>query len=533
MARYHSKIQPVILIILDGWGIAPPNQNNAVTLANLPVFNKLIRIYPTMALQSAGEAVGLSWGETGNSEVGHLNLGSGRIVWQSLSTINRAIIDGSFFNNKTFIQAIEHVKQNKSNLHLIGLTSNGNVHSSVDHLYALLELAKKNGLEKVSIHAILDGRDTPKDEGIKIIQDLIVKIKDIGIGQIATISGRFWAMDRDNHWERIEQVYLAVAKGLAEQEFSDPIKAVESSYKNKVYDEEFKPLVIVRDDGQPAGVIRDNDAVIFFNFRADRARELTQSFVLEEFSGFKRKKLVNLFFVVMTEYEKELPVQIAFPPVVIENPLAEVISDEGLEQLHIAETEKYAHVTFFFNGGKEEPFEGEKRILIPSPRIASYDQKPEMSASEVAHQVLWAIDSDKYKFIVVNFANPDMVAHTGNLSATIKALEAVDKITGKIFDLALKKGWAIIITSDHGNAEVLVNPRSGEIDKEHNANPVPFIIIRDQSLVSKKSDFDDVGALPSDLSLITPTGVLADVAPTVLKIMGIPKPKEMTGTSLI
>ena len=522
-----NKIQPVILIILDGWGVAPPSQGNAITLANLPVFNKLITLFPTMTLQASGEAVGLTWGEPGNSEVGHLSLGSGKIVWQSLPRITQSIMDGSFYNNQAFLKAINHAKQNKSTLHLMGLVSNGSVHSLNDHLYALLEIIAKNDLKDVAVHAFLDGRDTPRDSGRGFISELLARMKGIGIGQIATISGRFYAMDRDNHWERIEQSYLAMTKGLAEKEFNDPLKAIEDSYQNQVYDEEFKPVVIINENGQPKARVQDNDAVIFFNFRTDRARELTKSFVLEANPGFKREKLKNLFFTTMTEYEKNLPTEIAFPPEIITNPLSNVISDKGLEQMHIAETEKYAHVTFFFNGGKEEPFPGEKRILIPSPRVSSYDQKPEMSASEVTHQVLWGIASQKYKFIVVNFANPDMVGHTGNLQAGIKAVETLDELVGQVIDLALKEDWIALITADHGNAEEMINLRSGEIDKEHTTNPVPFIII------DKNKENKTPLTEPPDLSSMTPLGVLADVAPTILKIMGLPKSKEMTGTSLL
>ncbi len=527
MVNNSQKIQSVILIILDGWGIAPPSQGNAITLANLPVFNKLITLYPTMTLQASGEAVGLTWGEPGNSEVGHLSLGSGKIVWQNLPRITQSIMDGSFFNNQAFLKAINHAKQNKSKLHLIGLVSNGSVHSLNDHLYALLEIVNKNEFKDVAIHAFLDGRDTPQDSGRGFITELIQRMKRIGVGQIATISGRFYAMDRDSHWERVEQAYLAMTKGLAEKEFNDPLKAIEASYQNQVYDEGFKPVVITDENGQPRAKIQDNDAIIFFNFRTDRARELTKAFVLESCPGFKRKKIKNLFFTAMTEYEKGLPVEIAFPPEIITIPLARVISDKGLEQMHIAETEKYAHVTFFFNGGREETFPGEKRILIPSPRISFYDQKPGMSASEVAHQVLWGIGSRKYKFIVVNFANPDMVGHTGNLQAAIKAVETLDDLVGQIVDLALKENWVSLITADHGNVEEMVNLRSGEIDKEHTANPVPFIII-DKDRESKPP----LSELP-DLSSMTPVGVLADITPTILKIMGIAKPKEMTGTSLI
>ena len=521
-----NKIQPVILIILDGWGAAPPSQGNAIALAKLPMFNKLTTLYPTMTLQAAGEAVGLPWGEMGNSEVGHLNLGAGKIVWQNLPRINRAIMDGSFSNNEIFLKAIEWAENNNSNLHLIGLVSNGMVHASNEHLYALLEIAAKQNFKNVYIHVILDGRDTPRDGGRLFVSQLLEKIKEIGVGEIATISGRFYAMDRDNHWERIEQAYLAMTKGLAEQEFTDPLKAIDDSYAKEIYDEEFKPVVITK-NGQPVTLIKDNDAAVFFNYRADRVRELTRTFVLDDFKGFKREKIKNLYFVTMTEYEKDLPVAVAFPPERIENPIAKVISDQGLAQFHIAETEKYAHVTFFFNGGREEPFPKEERLLIPSPRVSSYDQKPEMSAKEVTHRVLWALDNKKYKFIVVNFANPDMVGHTGNLAVTIKALEILDGLVGEIIDFALKKDWVCVIVSDHGNAEELINLRTGEIDKEHSTSPVPLIIV-DKSRENKNPSPE-----PPNLSSMMPTGVLADIAPTILKLMRLEKPKEMTGTPLI
>ncbi|MDD5172981.1 MAG: 2,3-bisphosphoglycerate-independent phosphoglycerate mutase [Patescibacteria group bacterium] len=527
MAEYHNKIQPVILIILDGWGIAPPSQGNAVTLAETPVLNKLTTLYPTMTLQASGEAVGLIWGEPGNSEVGHLSLGSGKIIWQNLPRINQTLMEGSFYNNPAFLKAMEHVKKNNSTLHLMGLVSNGAVHSSNDHLYALLEIAAKQEIKNVAIHVFLDGRDTPQDSGQGFINELMTRIKDLKIGKIATLSGRFYAMDRDNHWERIEQSYLAMTKGLAEKEFNDPLRAIESSYQEKIYDEELKPVVIVDEENQPVGKIEDNDAVIFFNFRSDRARELTRVFTADDFTGFRREKIKNLFFVTMTEYEKGLPVEIAFPPEKVDNPLGKIISDQGLKQMHIAETEKYAHVTFFFNGGVEKPFLNENRILIPSPRVASYDQKPEMSASEVCHQVLWGIGSGQYHFIVVNFANPDMLGHTGNIQAAIKALETLDELVGQIIDLALKENWVCVITADHGNVEEMINLRSGEINKEHTANPVPFIVV-DKRLENKNLLIQSL-----DLNNLTSAGILADVAPTILKIMGLPKPKEMSGTSLV
>lgn len=526
MNRIINKIKPVILIILDGWGVAPPSQGNAITLAKTPIFNKILTVYPSMTLQASGEAVGLPWGEMGNSEVGHLNLGAGKIIWQNLPRINRAIADGSFFKNKVFLKAIEHTKKNNSKLHLIELVSTGAVHSSIEHLYAFLELAKKNGLSKVYIHAILDGRDTPYNSGQQFIKELLERMKQIGIGKIATLSGRFWSMDRDNHWERTEKSYLAMTKGQADKFFDNPLAAIEDSYQNKIYDEEFVPTVITKNN-QPVAKVQSNDAVIFLNFRPDRARQLTKAFVLDKFSGFSRDKIQNLLFVTMTEYEKDLPVDVAFPPEKIEQPLAKVISDLGLRQFHIAETEKYAHVTFFFNGGREQPFPGEDRVLIPSPRVSSYDQKPEMSAPEVTAKLKEAILSEKYDFIVVNFANGDMVGHTGNLEATKKAVETLDELLGQVLIEVLRKNGVAIVTADHGNAEEMINLRTGEIDKEHSTNPVPFIVVGKQYELTEK-----LKEVP-DLSSMQPSGVLADVAPTILKIMGIKPPEEMTGTALI
>ena len=522
-----ENIQPVILIILDGFGVAPAGNGNAVTSARLPILNQLVTDYPSTTIQASGESVGLSWGEAGNSEVGHLNLGGGRIVWQSLPRITQSITDNSFFNNQAFLQAIEHTKKNQSDLHLIGLISSGVIHSSLNHLHALLELASQKGVKNVYIHAFLDGRDSPKDSSYGFISNLISRMEELKIGKIATLSGRFYAMDRDNNWERTERAYLAMVKGFAEQEFTNPLEAIESSHQAKIYDEEFIPVVIKETDEQKPTVIKDNDAVIFFNFRPDRARQLTKSLVSDNFDKFKREKIKNLFFVTLAEYEKDLPVKVAFPSEDVSNPLGEVISAQKLRQAHIAETEKYAHVTFFFNGRRENPFPLEKRILIPSPRVDSYAQKPEMSASQISNQVLWAIGSRQYKFIVVNFANPDMVGHTGNLSAAIKALEFLDGLIGKIVNLCLKENWVSVITADHGNCEQMINIRSGEINKEHTTNPVPFIVVKKG--VGDKTFSSGLANLDS----ITPSGILADVSPTILKIMGLPQPPEMSGISLI
>jgi 2,3-bisphosphoglycerate-independent phosphoglycerate mutase len=521
-----NQIQPVLLIILDGFGVASVGNGNAVTSANLPFLERLVNNYPTITLQASGESVGLSWGEPGNSEVGHLNMGSGRIIWQSLPRITQAISDNSFFKNKAFLKAIEHVQKNNSALHLAGLVSSGGVHSSFSHLHALLELAAQHGLEKVYLHVFLDGRDAPRDSGQGFVEDLISKTKKLGVGQIVTLAGRFYAMDRDNNWDRTERTYLAMTKGLAEEEFEDPLTAIESSYQKGVYDEEFVPAVI-KDKGQEPIVVQDNDALIFFNFRPDRARQITEAFAKKEFEDFPRERLNNFLTVALTEYEQGLPVEIAFPVEDIKNCLAEMISSAGYAQFHIAETEKYAHVTFFFNGRREKNFPQEERMLIPSPRVTSYDQKPEMSAPQVAHQLLWALGDKKYKFIVVNFANPDMVGHTGNLGAVIKSLEALDGLLGQIIDLALRQNWVSIITADHGNCEKMINLRSGEINKEHTNNPVPFLIIK-----KGVEDRGFSGGL-QNLSALTPSGVLADVAPTILKIMNLPQPPKMQGISLV
>lgn len=528
-----SKYKPVILVILDGWGVAPPSPGNAISRAKLPNFQKYIATYPALTLSASGNSVGLMWGEIGNSEVGHTNLGAGFIFYQTCPRINKTISDGSFFKNEAFLKAIDHVKKNKSRLHLIGMISSGGVHSHIDHLYALLQLAKKEKVKEVYIHAILDGRDTIYNTGKGFMEELLGKIKEIGVNaKIASISGRFYAMDRDNHWERTEKAFKAMALGASDEKFSDPVKAIEISYeKNKIFDEEFVPAVII-DHDKPVAKILDKDGIIFFNFRADRARQLTEAFVLPGFDKFDRQiNYKDLFFCAMYLYDKDLPLDaVAFYPLEIKNPLAKVISDAKLKQLHIAETEKYAHVTYFLNGGQEEPYPHEDRIVIPSPRVASFAEKPEMSALKVTDEILKAVSENKYDFIVVNFANADIVGHTADLKATIKAVETIDKCLGKIVTLALSKNGVVLITADHGNAEELQNIKTGEIDKEHSTNPVPFIIIGNDWEGKNVGHPDLVG---NDLSLVQPSGILADVAPTVLKIMGLKQPVDMTGTPLI
>jgi len=525
----NIRPKPVVLIVLDGWGVAPSGPGNAISLAKTPAMNSLVKSYPVAVLQSSGEAVGLSWGEIGNSEVGHLALGSGKLVYQSLPRINRAISEGSFAANDKFQAAIEHAKTNHSALHLMGITSSGNVHGSIDHIYALLELAAREKLDKVYIHCFLDGRDMPYNSGVDFIQKIQNKIIEYKIGAIATISGRFYAMDRDNHWERIVLAYNAMVNGTAEHYAEDPLEVVSQSYVDKIYDEEFVPTVITR-GGQPIGKIQANDAMVFCNFRADRARQLTKAFVLPGFDKFPRTYLDDLYFVSMTEYEKDLPLEVAFPPELVFDPLAKIISEAGLKQLHIAETEKYAHVTFFFNGGQEEQYIGEERILVPSARVASYAKKPEMSAREITKKVEEAIMSDSYDFIVMNIANPDMVAHTGDLKASIKACEVTDECIKRVTELVLAKGGVAFVTADHGNAEELINMQSGKMDKEHSTYPVPLIVVGKEW---EGKTLGGVDAPDSDLSLVQPSGILSDVAPTILKVMNLPQPASMTGRSLL
>lgn len=525
--KQNLRPKPVVLMVLDGWGIANPYTGNAISQANTPNIKSYIAKYPAMALVASGEGVGLPWGESGNSEVGHLNLGLGRILYQNLPRINKSIADRSFYKNKVLLKAIDQVKKNNSKLHLLGLASSGCVHSSLEHLQALIALMAEKEVNKFYVHAVLDGRDTPFNSGLNFIKEVEASLAGTK-GKIATLSGRFYAMDRDNHWDRTAKAYDAMARGSGEKRESAE-KAIEESYAKKIYDEEFMPTVII-ENGEAIAKIEDGDAVIFFNYRPDRARALTKAFVLPGFEKFKREKYLKIFFATFAEYEKNLPVEIVFPPEVLKNTLGEVLSEAGLKQLRIAETEKYAHVTYFFNGGREIKSTGEDQILVSSPAVSSYDLKPEMSALEVTDKVLKAIEQDRYDFILINFANTDMVGHTGNLSATIKAVEIVDKCVGKIVNSVLGKGGLLFITADHGNAEGLFNMQTGMIDKEHSANPVPLLIVGKEYEGKSLSLSDAPGG---DLSLLQPQGMLSDVAPTILKVMGLAKPSEMTGRSLI
>lgn len=524
-----ARPKPLILMILDGFGIAPNGKGNAIRHANMPFFQKLTESYPAMTLQASAESVGLSWGEMGNSEVGHLTIGAGTILYQNLPRISLSIETGEFFQNSAFLEAIRHVKKTDGTLHLIGLVSSGGVHALDAHLHALLELASRQGCTRVAVHAILDGRDTVFNSGVGFIEALEKKIDEIGVGRIATLSGRFYAMDRDSHWERIEPAYNAMVLGRSERTATSALEAIADSYARGVHDEQFEPTVIM-DGKTPVATIENGDACIFFNFRPDRARELTKAFVLPTFDKFSRTLRERLVFVACTEYEKDLPVSVAYPPQFIERPLASILADAGLRQLHVAETEKYAHVTFFLNGMHEDAYPGEDRVIIPSPRVSTYDKAPEMSAAQIAERVVQEVAHGNYDVIMLNFANADMVGHTGNEAATILACQAMDAAMKDIVDAALAVDGVLLITADHGNAEEVQNLTTGEIDTEHSTNPVPCIIVGKRYEGLKAPSGDVVGG---DLSLTPPVGMLVDVAPTILKMLELPIPDEMTGRPLI
>jgi 2,3-bisphosphoglycerate-independent phosphoglycerate mutase len=509
-----SRPKPLVLAVIDGWGIAPSWGGNAVSLAKTAFMNMASKMYPHAQLGAAGASVGLAVTERGNSEVGHLNIGAGQIVHESLPSITAAIADGTFFTNPVLVAAFARAKESNKAVHLIGLTSPGGIHSHIDHLFALLAMAQKTGVTNVCIHAITDGRDTPPFVAQEHLGKIKTEIARLGFGRICTVMGRYYAMDRDHRWERIEKAYRAMTEGVGAVAHS-PEGAVAAAYRDGFSDEFIVPSVIQGENNsfQP---IQDGDSVIFFNFRGDRAREITQAFVNPEFDGFRRKKtLQGLYFVGFTYYQEGLPIEVAFRPRDVKEPLSKVLSDAGLKQLHVAESEKYAHVTYFFNGGQETPYPHEDRIVVPSPHVPSYDQVPEMAVPVVAQTVISNLD--KYDFIVLNFACPDMVGHTGNLRATIQACQAVDAALKELFDAVIKKNGMLIITADHGNAEQMVNPKTGEPDTEHTSNPVPFIITGDAALNLK----------------IRPTGVLSDIAPTILELLGLQPSPEMSGKSML
>ncbi len=509
--------KPLLLMILDGWGINPNPAHNAVALAHTPNLTRLLAEYPHVAIRTSGMAVGLPEGQMGNSEVGHLNIGAGRVVYQELTRISKAIADGDFFSNPVLLDCIAKVKAAGGRLHLAGLLSDGGVHSHNTHLYALLELAKREGLQDVYIHCLLDGRDTPPQSGIEYLAQLEAEIVRIGCGRIATVMGRYYAMDRDNRWERVEKAYNAMVCGQGEQQAASAREAIEQSYAAGVNDEFVLPTVIMN-QGLPVGTVRDGDGFIFFNFRSDRAREITRAIALDRFDGFDRSSWPKLAgYVCLTEYDATFGLPVAFASSELSNILGGVLADAGLKQLRIAETEKYAHVTFFFNGGVEIPFPGEDRVLIPSPQeVATYDQKPEMSAFQVTDKLLKFLDQDLYDVIIINFANCDMVGHTGFEAAAIKAVEAVDACVGKVVAKVREKGGAVLITADHGNAEQM-QAENGEPFTAHTTNPVWLVLVDD----SRKG------------VALREGGRLADIAPTMLKMLGLAQPQEMSGESLL
>ena len=546
-----GSVSPVTLIILDGFGVAPESKGNAISQAKMPYFESLKTNYPYKEIIASGESVGLPANEVGNTEVGHLTIGAGRVILQSLERINKDIENGLFFQNKAFLQTVEHVKKNNSALHLIGLVGNGNVHSSLNHLYSLLKFCKQREVGKVFIHAITDGRDSPPDDGAKVIAKLEEYLSTTKVGRIASVSGRYYAMDRDKRWERIQKAYdsYVLGKGISADSAG---KAIADSYARKLTDEFIEPTVIT-ESGKPVGLISDGDAVIFFNFRIDRPRQLTMSFVLKDFENlksfdfgympeakktegevkikktFKREKVPqNLFFTTMTEYQKNIPVSaIAFGEIAIKNSLPEVISNAGLKQLRLSESEKEKFVTFYLSGFRDERYKGEDRIIIPSPKVATYDKKPEMSVYEIAEEFEKAISKKIYNLIVVNLANPDMVAHSGNVKKAIKALEHVDKALNKIIDSVISNGGTALITSDHGNVEEMLSYKSksffvtsekGDRNTDHSNNPVPLVF---------------VGNKFKGVKVNIQNGSLSDVAPTILTLMNIPIPPEMTGKDLL
>lgn len=502
--------KPVLLMILDGWGIAPASSSNAAAVAATPCLDKFFAEYPHTILEASGGAVGLPDGQMGNSEVGHLNIGAGRIIYQELTRITKAVKDGDFFTNPVLTDVMAKTKAAGKALHLMGLLSDGGVHSHLEHVIALVEMARQQGLEKVYVHAFLDGRDVGPKTAVTYLQQLQEAMQQIGVGKIATVSGRYYAMDRDKRWERTEKAYRALVLGEGEHA-DDAVSGVERSYEQGVTDEFVIPFIVGENDGR----ITAGDGIVFFNFRPDRARQMTRALSESEFDGFKRPEgVLPVNFVCMTQYDATIAAPVAFPPQTYEDTLGEVLAKQGLQQLRIAETEKYAHVTFFFNGGVEAPNAGEERILIPSPKVATYDLQPEMSAREVTEALLAELDKDKFDVVILNFANPDMIGHTGVMEAAVKAMETVDECVGRIVAKILELDGSVCITADHGNLEKMTDEVTGQPHTAHTTNPVPFILVS-----NKKHQLH--------------SGILADIAPTLLELLHIDKPAVMTGSSLM
>ncbi|HYL68642.1 MAG TPA: 2,3-bisphosphoglycerate-independent phosphoglycerate mutase [Candidatus Limnocylindria bacterium] len=517
MAR---RPKPIVLTVLDGWGYRAETKGNAIALARKPNYDRLLKDFPNTLIHTSGPAVGLPEGQMGNSEVGHLNIGAGRIVRMDITRVDQLISSGEFFRHPLLLEAMRHGRDRQ--LHLLGLLSDGGVHSHINHLFALLRMARENKVTHVFVHCFMDGRDTPPNSGIDFLRQLEQKMREYGVGRIATIIGRYYAMDRDNRWERIEKAYRAIVQGDAEAKFADPVAAIRTSYEKGTSDEFVLPTVITTEaaPGKPAvprSTIRDDDAVIFFNFRADRARQTTRALVEPGFKEFvDSARPTNLTFVAMTQYEKTWPwLRYIIAPEKLEHILASVFTEMQFKNLRVAETEKYAHVTYFFNGGVEEPFPGEERVLVPSPKVPTYDLKPEMSAAGVADAVVHAIEKGDFDAIIMNFANADMVGHSGKLEAAIKACETVDECLGRVFQSLHPRGGAWIITADHGNAETMIDPVTGGPHTYHTTNPVPFILVSDDGRAQLKTG-----------------GSLRDIAPTLLGVIGVPEPGEMTGHDL-
>jgi 2,3-bisphosphoglycerate-independent phosphoglycerate mutase len=508
----HGQKKPLVLTILDGWGFAPATEGNAIATARKPTYDLLLREYPNTLVQTSGPSVGLPAGQMGNSEVGHLNIGAGRVIYMDVTRIDRMIGSGEFFNNPVLLESMKHAKAHR--LHLMGLCSDGGVHSLLTHLYALLEMAKKHNVEQVFVHCFMDGRDTPPESGAGYIEQVQKELRRIGIGKIATVSGRYYAMDRDKRWERVERAFNAMVLGKGEQS-DDPVAAVKRSYEHGVTDEFIEPVTIVDAHKHPVGLIRDDDACIFFNYRADRGREMTMALMdptLEKPSRSSAPK--NLHFTTMTEYDKSFAVPFVLPREHPNNILADVMAQLNWKNLRVAETEKYAHVTYFFNGGNEKPYPGESRELVPSPKVATYDLKPEMSAQGITDVVVKAIEQREFDMIVMNYANADMVGHSGKIAPTILAVEAVDAGLGQIYDALRRSGGTWMITADHGNAEMMIDPVTRGPHTYHTTNPVPFILVSDSRVMLRSS------------------GSLQDISPTVLGFMDEKQPKEMTGRDL-
>ncbi len=507
--------KPIVLMILDGYGLNDNCDHNAVCEGKTPIMDQLMSQCPFVKGNASGLAVGLPDGQMGNSEVGHLNMGAGRIVYQELTRITKSIEDGDFFEVAEFLQAVENCKKSGSALHMWGLVSDGGVHSHNTHIYGLLELAKRNGLDKVYVHCFLDGRDTPPASGKSFVEALEAKMKEIGTGKVASVMGRYYAMDRDNRWDRVERAYNAMTKGEGNH-VESAIAGIQASYDKGVHDEFVEPFVVT-EDGKPLATVKDGDSVIFFNFRPDRAREITRAFCDDEFKGFPREKRLNLTYVCFTDYDETIKNKlVAFKKEAILNTFGEFLAQNNMTQARIAETEKYAHVTFFFNGGVEEPNKGEDRILVPSPKVATYDLQPEMSAPIVCDKLVEAIKSGKYDVIIINFANPDMVGHTGIEGAAIKAIETVDACVGRTVEAIKETDGIMFICADHGNAEQLLDYETGEPFTAHTTNPVPFILVNADPAYKLREG-----------------GCLADIAPTLIELMGLKQPKEMTGKSLL